>query len=465
MHFRNRGVLSEEAALKYGEWCRLPLRQKKISEDHRKKAISLLGSSQERERIFKQFDMPDALDELYLEEGRLLDLFQHRLLNGRLDRAIQILVSKSAPYQLASVPDTDIWLLIDYTMAGRLVENARRPKPELVKLANDLQKLKTPRFIKRVQQWKLALQFLAGGGQRSVAALREIGDDQIRLIASLQNLDLVTINTAVSFDTLMSNLHREAFQIVKEAIMGDDDDHMSHMLAACGVWKSENLHKPYIVLPWSPLARGNTPLTNKELLSSSKAWCMERLTDATVTTHEVSRRLWIDAWPIRCSRYLIRARCRQGMLCPHKHEQLSHEACAVAMERLLWLNSIFCDLTALYNRQIMNETFQASFLGLRRSWQERLIRELTWVSSFEQDDTVLSVTLRQLCGDEGLRSVAAGIEALLVFRLRKEWRHRREVSSLLEQMQLATAIGMLAGPCSGAARSRSIGLIRSAQNK
>ncbi|KAL8762219.1 MAG: hypothetical protein Q9184_001736 [Pyrenodesmia sp. 2 TL-2023] len=437
----NRGVLSEEAALKYGEWCKLPLRQKKISEDRRKKAISLLGSSQERERIFKQFDMPDALDELYLEEGRLLDLFQHRLLNGRLDEAIHVVLSKTAPDQLASVPDTDIWLLLDYTMAGRLVENARRPKQELVKLTNDLQKLKTPRFIKRVEQWKLALQVLAGGGQKSIPALREIADERIRLIASLQILDLVTNNTAVSLDSLTSILHRDAFQIVKEAIMGDDNDHISHMLAACGVWKTENLHKPYIVLPWSPLARGNTPLTNKELLTSIRAWGMERLTDATVNTHEVSRRLWIDAWPIRCSRYLIRARCRQGTQCPHRHEQLSHEACSIAMERLLWLNSIFCDLTALYNRQIMNEKFQASFLGLRRSWLECLIRELTWVSSFEQDDTVSTVTLQRLRGDEGLRSVAAAIDALLLFRLRKEWKQRREASSLLEQMQLATTLG------------------------
>ena len=45
--------------------------------------------------------------------------------------------------------------------------------------------------------------------------------------------------------------------------------------------------------------------------------------------------------------------------------------------------------------------------------------------------------------DESLSNVASGLEALLLFRLRREWTERNGYSSLIEQMQLATALGML----------------------
>lgn len=73
---------------------------------------------------------------------------------------------------------------------------------------------------------------------------------------------------------------------------------------------------------------------------------------------------------------------------------------------------------------------------------ERLVREITWVSAFEQDDAALKNTLQQILSDKSLATVAAGIEALLFYRLKHEWRERKEYSSLLEQLQLATKLGM-----------------------
>lgn len=78
-----------------------------------------------------------------------------------------------------------------------------------------------------------------------------------------------------------------------------------------------------------------------------------------------------------------------------------------------------------------------------RWWQERLVRELTWVSAFEQDDAVLSHTIQRLSYDKELTGVAAGIEALLLFRLKREWKERREYSVLQEQLQLSTTLGKL----------------------
>lgn len=42
---------------------------------------------------------------------------------------------------------------------------------------------------------------------------------------------------------------------------------------------------------------------------------------------------------------------------------------------------------------------------------------------------------------EALSNVASGLEALLFFRLKREWTERNRYSSLVEQLQLATALG------------------------
>lgn len=63
------------------------------------------------------------------------------------------------------------------------------------------------------------------------------------------------------------------------------------------------------------------------------------------------------------------------------------------------------------------------------------------MSAYEQDDAVLSDTVRYLRSDRALGGVAAGIEALIHFRLKQEWDERRRYSALLEQLQLTASLG------------------------
>lgn len=69
------------------------------------------------------------------------------------------------------------------------------------------------------------------------------------------------------------------------------------------------------------------------------------------------------------------------------------------------------------------------------------MRAITWVSAFEQDVAAMNNLLVRIRYDEGLSNVAAGLEALLFFRLRREWTERNRYSSLVEQLQLAAALG------------------------
>lgn len=64
------------------------------------------------------------------------------------------------------------------------------------------------------------------------------------------------------------------------------------------------------------------------------------------------------------------------------------------------------------------------------------------MSVYDQEVASLEEVRLQLRFDEGLSVVASGIEALILYRLKWEWSEKHRYSALLEQLQLATALGM-----------------------
>lgn len=58
-----------------------------MSPDHRALSIKLLGSNEEKEQFFKEFEMTDHLAELYQSQGRSAELFQLFVEDGQLGPA------------------------------------------------------------------------------------------------------------------------------------------------------------------------------------------------------------------------------------------------------------------------------------------------------------------------------------------------------------------------------------------
>lgn len=79
---------------------------------------------------------------------------------------------------------------------------------------------------------------------------------------------------------------------------------------------------------------------------------------------------------------------------------------------------------------------------LGRYWLERLIREMTFVASFDQASSAISMAnslLRRL--DSEFISVASALEDLLFHRLGREWDERCSLSSLAEQILFSFDLG------------------------
>ncbi|KAL8718323.1 MAG: hypothetical protein Q9225_004520 [Loekoesia sp. 1 TL-2023] len=311
----HRGSIPEKISNAYGTKCIFPLKQNKISPRYRKEAISLLGAFKERERIFRQFDMHEALDELYGSEGRIKDLFELRLQKGNLENALQLLTSKKTVKQLSGVPQDKIHLLIDYIITGRLTASGRRKKQVQPKVMDDMQKLTVPGHGNRVRQWKVSLDCLANSHQTLAPHLMAIEDERLRFVVALLVLNPESIGSQRSFDSLLSDTLQEAIAVVKDVVMKDEVTSVPSLLTVC--------------------------------------------------------------------------HCYNGRQCHQKHEHVSQETFSVAIK-------------------------------------ERLVREITWVSAFEQDDAALKNTLQQILFDKSLATVAAGTEALLFYRLEHEWRERKK---------------------------------------
>jgi hypothetical protein len=85
----------------------------------------------------------------------------------------------------------------------------------------------------------------------------------------------------------------------------------------------------------------------------------------------------------------------------------------------------------------------ADITCLARFWVESLLTEIIFRSALEQDVEVAAASFDTISRDRNHAALSSWIEQLLFHRLQKgaEWHIRRDFSSLLEAIQLSTALG------------------------
>ncbi|KAL8777340.1 MAG: hypothetical protein Q9213_007903 [Squamulea squamosa] len=436
----HRGSLSPSVLRTYVSLCKIPLKNDQLSPVHRKEIISLLGSSKEREKLLSRYEIFDALEELFIEERRLKDLFDLKLRLGQLDSALELFLLNNRAESPVGTRD-QVEQLIDFTFVSRLADDARYRKKIFDQPLHDLKQLNTHGYQKTFEQWSAAIDCLNRDDQDLPSKLGQIENGLIKLVFALKILDPELISKSASFEVLLSRAVQQAITIIKDILIADIARVSREILIVCGVWEIRNSKRSYVIQAWSPLAKELPPTAPEELVSSAKAWVTLRFGQSIQALNVKSKDLWGQASPLRCARFL-NGRCTGNHTRLRKHELVTPKMCSTTTKHLLSLNSIFCGLTTLYNREVMNEVFQISFLPMRRYWQERLVRELTWLSAFEQDEMTINKVLVRIRSEQALSSVASGLEALLFFRLKREWADRNGYSSLVEQMQLATALAV-----------------------
>ena len=168
----------------YGRLGKLLLKQGKISTDHRKDAIHNLGSPQAQELCFIEYKMLEDLAELYLVQGRNVDLLKLHLQQGDVEKALSVPFNNDTAID---IPEERMLEIVDYVAAKRLLENSTSPSS---RTDFDLPEVfKTNAVRRRLNQWNMGLRKRwapSAEGNLHDHTLMELEHADIRQFISLQ---------------------------------------------------------------------------------------------------------------------------------------------------------------------------------------------------------------------------------------------------------------------------------------
>lgn len=438
----NRGNIPVNTLQGYSLLCKLLLKQNKISPENRKYAIRLLGSAAEQEKCFLEYEMHHELAELYASQLRHKDLFRLHIRNAQLEQALKLAITKNLLQTSSNDIEPEVLSLLDYVWAGHLEKNRLQHSAAPLKLPSGFL---TPNIILRAEQWEASNIFYALEGSIARQHVAGMKDTVPKTVLCLRNiLGATVITQATILDDLPFELMKEAVKFSKDLIIDKDGDALKTVLLLTGLWRPEHGKGSFVVLPWSPLRDILTDVSNVDPTKVAMQQVLDRLVSAILALDAKAKELWKEKWPKRCGKFLTVEFCskkRKGEECHWLHQLVTADDCSGMLDDLLQLNRIFCDLAAFYYRRSLNGLFLDKYMSIKRHWLERLLRELTHLSSVEQHTSAIMRAQAELFCNKNLIAVSSFLEELLYFRLRNEWEQRSNFISLLEQIQLAKAFG------------------------
>ena len=433
----NQEKLSFRSFHSHSRFCILLLKQKKIRPHLLTVATKLLGSPVEQEQAFITYEMHDQLAELYADQGKSKERLLLLSRIGKLDDALNAItdLNKSDTKSLGGL----IQRVQNYYFAGRII----CPRLGEIHVPGRLQSSNP--------DWTSAQRVITSKQRdtiiEKVEAMRNgVAKDFVRLHALLNVglLDTVLTLEGIPFDAIEAATRMA--EIVSSLTEPTSDQ---FTLLLTGVMQVDHETKPFILLPWSPFHDDEAAinLNANEYPRLANQWFFRRFGSMILRLDAVLRNLWRSEWPVRCARFLTRGYCNDSS-CTHNHERVKASDCTKRASALIQITITFCSLTAMYRQELMGEDFQGRFLGIKRYWLESFLREMVFVSSFEQfsqasmeaQSKILSAS-QNPGRDKRLAVLAASIENLLFHRLGREWNERNDISSLFEQIQVSQILG------------------------
>ena len=435
----NRDRLIPRVFRNHSRFCILLLKQNQIGPRFLAPAIGLIGSPVEQERAFIQYDMHDQLADLYTDQRK----FKERLLLfiriGKLDRALK---------SISDLNDSEVKVLQDiirraqdYHFAGRVVcpslgdasvpSKLRSSNPDWMKAQHLLKNQQRNSILKQIQS-------LNDGIAKNFLELHTFLN--LSLVERILTLDEIPFE-AIEVATGLADSISSRAESIRDPLI----------LLLTGVMPIDHGTKPFILLSWSSLHEVAANINPDEYPKLANQWFLTKLGCMMLTFDNVLRKIWHSEWPLRCAHFLSRGFCnrvRDGNH-PQLHQRVKESEHKRKVSSLIRINAAFCLLTAVHRKRILGEDFQIKFYGIRRHWLELLLRELTFISSFEQSFQVITETRSEILSsrqDPGhnkrLFILAASMEDLMFHRLGKEWNERNDLSSLFEQIHLSQFLGM-----------------------
>ena len=434
----NQKKLSSRSFQSHSRFCILLLKQRKLGSNLLAPAIKLLGSPTEQEHAFIGYEMHDQLVDLYADQGKYKERILLLSRIGKLGRALKA-VSDLNVSDAKNLQDI-IRTVQNYYFAGRIV-------------CPSLDDIHVPVQLRSSNSdWINAHRLITSKQRNLIFEQIEAMDDgvvktflQLHTLLNLRLVDNISALDGIPFEAI------EAASRKAEIVSSQTEStHDPLILLLTGTMEVDHKIKAFVLLPWSPLHEGTANANADEYPRLAKQWFLAKLGSTMLALDTILRKLWRSEWPVRCAHFLARGFCDgiRDRSCLHLHEKVKASDCNNKISFLIRINATFCSLTAIHRKNLMEEHFQERFSGLRRYWLESLLRELIFVSSFEQcTQAIIEAQSKILSSRQNpsqnkrLFVLAASIEDLLFHRLGRDWKERNDVSSLFEQIQISQILG------------------------
>ena len=240
-----------------------------------------------------------------------------------------------------------------------------------------------------------------------------------------------------TFDRIPLDILTHAIKIISVQPFNAQSIVGQAVLLLSGVFKGFDAQRNYTTRAWSPLKTVDQPMQvqSPQLAEAAMRLTVNLVIGAILPVHETMKELFRAKWPTRCSFYLVNGTCKDPnhkML--NRHEHVSPDAYATKLDDILRVNRCICQITPLYYRRAMSRNLSAKFLGVRRSWLEKLLGELSFISALEQDSLGLMTVAERFRTDESLVAVAVSIEENLFYKAHEEWESQAHLGYVLEQL-------------------------------
>jgi len=294
----NGDKISVPALRSYNLFCKLLLKQKKLSVKQCKQAIHLLGTPEEQEQCFIEYGMDKELVALYIHQQKYIELYRLFFKSGQLEEALKVVFNKNLTDNTARVPEFEMLQLLDYSWAGHLVNGTQQSFNAKLRLPTTIL---TPRMAARVKDWETIS-----------SAFRSQGSDACRIHANM-NYTLArrflvlrrafndkAIGQVSTLDHLPFEMLREGVQVVKQ-LANKDAGAMSAVLLSMGIWKTGDAQREHVLLPWSPYQRTKAfDVSTIDIAQAAHEWVLDQFVAAIVALDRKAQALWTLKWPVPC---------------------------------------------------------------------------------------------------------------------------------------------------------------------
>ena len=386
---QNKQKMSVTSFKRHTRSCIHLLKQGRLGADLRNRAIDLIESANERESLFIAYGMRDKLIDLYREQRSVRKLFLLHFRAGELGEALASLPDETDMKPFSGDFIEKVQRTIDYCGAGAALDPKGSPADVRQALLHPpAALLQGP--IKRTMDWRAVFSGSPDGKESLLSKLDSVNDDLVKRFVRTHALVVCggRINRAKGLDQLPYE-SLETILFIAKSVDPSTVPSDSFVLLLTGVLVIDRPAERLVLLPWSPLRNANKAHP-RELPRLAAQWFLDQVKTLILAFDTKSKELWNLEWPRRCVNHLTSDSCQAYQFgeCWRRHQRLSNADCESMVLGLVKINKVVCSSVSLYVR-LRGERFDRNILPIKRSWLERLLKELTYVSSIERSSQVI----------------------------------------------------------------------------